>query len=201
MNFVKNNLFVAAAIAATLLLTANAPEGIAKKKASQTETKEVAAAVDTNGDPLVLMKTTKGDIQIRVFKKQAPITSANFLDLVNRGFYNGLSFHRYVKGFVIQGGDPTGTGNGNFTDPKTKKDRTIKLEKVAELNHDAPGMVAMARTSDPDSASCQFYFTLAAKPFLDNPPGYAVFGKVVSGLDTVMKLRAKDRMLKVSVVK
>src|SRR5688572_12129799 len=101
MNFGKEKMFVALAIAATLLMTANAPECIAKKKAKQTETQEAAPAVDTNGDPLVLLKTTKGDIQIRVFKKQAPITSANFLDLVERGFYNGLSFHRYVKDFVI----------------------------------------------------------------------------------------------------
>src|ERR1700761_7912031 len=67
-------------------------------------------------DPVVLLKTTKGDIKIKVFKKEAPITSNNFLDLVGRKFYDGLSFHRYEPGFVIQGGDPTGTGGGDFID-------------------------------------------------------------------------------------
>jgi peptidyl-prolyl cis-trans isomerase B (cyclophilin B) len=149
-------------------------------------------------DPVVLIKTTKGDVKIKVFKKQAPITANNFLDLVNRHFYDGLTFHRYEPGFVIQGGDPTGTGGGDFIDPKTHQARTIPLEKVPGLTHDAAGMVAMARTDNPDSASCQFYFTLAPAGFLDNPPGYAVFAKVVSGLDTVLKLRKGDKMLKVT---
>lgn len=152
-----------------------------------------------SGNPVVLVKTTKGDLKIKVYKGEAPITAGNFLDLVGRGFYNGLTFHRYEPGFVIQGGDPQGNGSGNFTDPKTGRYRFIQLEKNPNLNHDAPGTVAMARTNDPNSASCQFYITLAATPFLDNPPGYAVFGKVISGMDTVKKLRAGDRMIKLSV--
>jgi peptidyl-prolyl cis-trans isomerase B (cyclophilin B) len=159
----------------------------------------ISAESKADADPIVDIETTKGPIKIRVFKKEAPITSNNFLDLVNRHFYDGLSFHRYEPGFVIQGGDPTGTGGGNFRDPQTHKDRLIKLEKVPTLKHDAPGMVAMARTSDPNSASCQFYFTLKAAPFLDEPPGYAVFGKVVSGMENVLKLRAGDKMKKVKV--
>lgn len=166
------------------------------------------ASVNAAGDPIVLIKTTKGDIKIKVFAKEAPITGNNFLDLVNRHFYDGLTFHRYVPGFVIQGGDPTGQGNGDFIDPQTHRARTIKLEKIQTLRHDSPGIVAMARTNDPDSASCQFYITLAAVRNLDDPPGYAVFGKVVSGMDTVMKLRdseggahAPDKMLKVTVEK
>jgi cyclophilin family peptidyl-prolyl cis-trans isomerase len=160
---------------------------------------DAARAADAGEDPVVLIETTKGPIKVKVFKKEAPITSNNFLDLVGRHFYDGLTFHRYEPGFVIQGGDPTGTGSGNFKDPKTHQDRLIKLEKVPTLKHDAPGMVAMARTSEPNSASCQFYITLKATPFLDEPPGYAVFGKVVDGMDNVMKLRAGDKMTKVKI--
>jgi cyclophilin family peptidyl-prolyl cis-trans isomerase len=157
------------------------------------------AAGDQNADPIVTMVTNKGTIKIKLFKKETPITSGNFIDLVNRKFYDGVTFHRYEPGFVIQGGDPEGTGSGNFIDPQTKKTRHIKLEKVGSLKHDTAGMVAMARTSDPNSASCQFYFTLAPANFLDDPPGYAVFGKVVEGLDVVMKLRKGDKMTKVTV--
>lgn len=178
----------AALLAGGLGLAMNAPQQAAVAK---------AAAADT--DPIVLMKTTKGDIKIKIFKNEAPITSDNFLDLVHRHFYDGLTFHRYEPGFVIQGGDPTGTGGGNFVDPQTHQERHIKLEKVPSLRHDAAGMLAMARTDDPNSASCQFYFTLKPATFLDNPPGYAVFGKVVSGMDVVQALRKGDKMTQVSV--
>lgn len=150
-------------------------------------------------DPIVVMETSKGVIKIQVYKKEAPITSNNFLDLVKRNFYNGLGFHRYEPGFVIQGGCPRGDGTGNFTDPKTHQDRLIKLEKNKDLRHDQAGMVAMARTDNPDSASCQFYITLAPATFLDNPPGYAVFGKVVDGLPNALKLRKGDKMTKVFI--
>ena len=157
--------------------------------------------VASKTDPIVIIGTTKGPIKVVVFKKEAPVTSANFLDLVQRHFYDGLGFHRYVKDFVIQGGDPTGSGGGNFVDPQTHKDRHVKLEKKPNLQHNAAGVLAMARTQDPDSASCQFYITLAPANFLDNPPGYAVFGKVVEGLDNALKLRQGDKMTKVTLQK
>src|SRR5277367_628339 len=115
----------------------------------------------TGSDPTVVMETNKGIIKIRVYKNDAPITAANFLDLVQRGFYNGLTFHRYVPNFCIQGGDPQGNGQGGFTDPSTGRERTIKLETSPNLRHSEAGMLAMARSSNPDSASSQFYFTLA----------------------------------------
>ena len=155
-----------------------------------------AKAAQKNGDPIVIMDTTRGPIKIKIYKGEVPITANNFLDLVNRHFYDGLIFHRYEPGFVIQGGDPTGSGSGNFTDPQTHRDRLIPLEKKAGLTHDAAGVIAMARTSDPNSASCQFYFTLAPAGFLDNPPGYAVFGKVVEGLPNVLALRKGDKIKK-----
>jgi cyclophilin family peptidyl-prolyl cis-trans isomerase len=165
--------------------------------APQTKGQEVKRVAS---DPVVLIETTKGPIKLEIFKKEAPRTAENFLDLVKRGFYNGLSFHRYEPGFVIQGGDPNGNGSGDFVDPSTKRTRNIALEKNPDLRHNAAGILAMARSSDPNSASCQFYITLDRAEFLDNPPGYAVFGKVLEGLNSVKALRAGDKMLKVSLL-
>jgi len=141
-------------------------------------------------DRTVTFETTKGPITAQLFESQAPITTANFIGLVQRGFYDGLTFHRYVPGFVIQGGDPSGNGSGG-------SGKTIKLEVSPQLKHDSAGVLAMARTNDPDSATSQFYITLAPTPNLDM--GYAVFGRVTSGLDNVLALRAGDRMTKVTV--
>lgn len=150
-------------------------------------------------DPIVVMETNKGTIKIQIFKNDAPITSNNFLDLVQRNFYNGLTFHRYEPGFVIQGGDPNGNGSGGFIDPQTHQERRIPLEKIPTLKHNSAGVIAMARTQDPNTASSQFYFTLAPASFLDDPPGYAVFGKVVDGMAVVQQLRKGDKMTKVSI--
>lgn len=149
-------------------------------------------------DPIVVMETTKGTIKIQIAKTEAPVTSNNFLDLVQRGFYNGLGFHRYEPGFVIQGGDPKNNGTGGFIDPATKSERRIPLEVKPTLKHDTAGVIAMARSNDPNSASSQFYFTLGPASFLDMQ--YAVFGKVVDGLNVVQQLRQGDKMTKVSVL-
>ena len=135
-------------------------------------------------------ETTKGTVVAEIYEDTAPITAKNFIKLVEEGFYDGVVFHRYVQGFVVQGGDPTGTGSGG-------SGTTIPLEVHEDLIHDAPGMLSMARSSHPDSASSQFYFTLAAAPHLDM--SYAVFGKVTDGLDNVLALRQGDRMTKVSM--
>ena len=139
----------------------------------------------------VLMDTTKGPIKFELFEELAPLTTANFITLVESGFYNGLNFHRYEPGFVIQGGDPLGTGMGGSK-------HTIPLEVTAQLKHDGPGAVAMARSSDPSSASSQFYFTLRATPHLDM--GYAVFGKVTEGVENMQLLRVGDVMNRVTIV-
>jgi cyclophilin family peptidyl-prolyl cis-trans isomerase len=149
-------------------------------------------------NPTVEMDTTKGIIKVEVFQDNAPITSKNFLDLVQRGFYNGLIFHRYEPGFCIQGGDPQGTGRGGFVDPATGRERTITLEVTPKLRHSEAGVIAMARSNDPNSASSQFYFTLGPASFLDGQ--YAVFGKVVDGLAVVQELRKGDKMNKVFVL-
>ena len=144
-----------------------------------------------------IIETNKGTITAELYEDKAPITSANFIDLIDRGFYNGLKFHRYEPGFVIQGGDPRGNGTGDFTDPQTGRKRTIKLEVTPELKHGDAGALAMARSSDPNSASCQFYITLGPAAFLDM--NYAVFGRVVEGLDVAKQLRAGDSMTSVTL--
>ncbi len=149
-------------------------------------------------NPIVEMDTTKGVIKIEIFKEEAPITSNNFLDLVQRNFYNNLTFHRYEPGFCIQGGDPTGTGRGGIVDPNTQRERTIQLEVSPKLRHSEAGMLAMARSNNPDSASSQFYFTLGPASHLDG--GYAIFGKVIDGLSVVKELRKGDKMTKVFVL-
>ena len=141
-------------------------------------------------DRTVTFETTKGRITAQLFESQAPVTTANFIELAQRGFYDGLTFHRYVPGFVVQGGDPSGDGTGG-------SGKTIKLEVSPELKHDSAGVLAMARSQHPDSASSQFYFTLAPAPHLDH--GYAVFGRVTSGLDNVLALREGDRMTTVTM--
>ena len=154
----------------------------------------------TQNDPVIVMETTKGTIKVQLFLSDVAKTAGNFLDLVNREFYNGLVFHRYEPGFCIQGGDPKGTGTGGFVDPATGRERTIPLEvdaKNPRLKHDSAGVLAMARSDNPNSASSQFYFTLGPANFLDN--NYAVFGKVQDkdSLNVVMQLRKGDKMTKV----
>ena len=136
------------------------------------------------------LNTTQGVIKFELYEDLAPVTAQNFIDLAESGFYNGLSFHRYEPGFVIQGGDPIGNGTGSSS-------RTIPLEVTKALKHDSAGVVAMARSSDPNSASCQFYITLAAASFLDM--NYAVFGCVTEGLDNALKLRKGDKMTTVTI--
>lgn len=150
--------------------------------------------------------TDKGVIKVRLSDK-TPITTGNFIKLTQTNFYDGLTFHRVEPEFVIQGGDPQGNGTGG-------SDETIKLEipctdgttvvgQVASpsctpaIPHDRAGTISMARTSDPNSATSQFFITLAPTPFLDRQ--YAAFGYVVEGLDVVNKIAVGDKMNKVTV--
>jgi peptidyl-prolyl cis-trans isomerase B (cyclophilin B) len=125
----------------------------------------------------VLLSTNRGDIELELWPEMAPKHVANFLDLAYTGFYNGLTFHRVIPKFMIQGGDPTGTGGGNGP-------RRVPAEFNAK-KHEA-GVLSMARSSDPDSASCQFFIVHAASPHLDG--SYTAFGKCVSGFEVVDKI-------------
>lgn len=148
-------------------------------------------------DQYVLMNTTKGPITIRVYYSVVPYTAGNFLDLVSRGFYDGLIFHR-VEPQLIQGGDPNGNGTGDFIDPESGRRRNIKLQIDRRLSHNQPGIVAMARASDPNSASCQFYILKRAMPQFNGQ--YAVFGKVVRGLNSVYAMGRGDRIVSARIL-
>jgi peptidyl-prolyl cis-trans isomerase B (cyclophilin B) len=186
---IRKRLIAVMLMAAACLFVGGAADTVAATSSQKGKNKKMA-------QPKVTLETNKGTIVVELFTDEAPITAGNFLDLVKRGFYNGLTFHRYEPGFVIQGGDPRGTGTGGFVDPETNKERRIPLEVKPNLKHSAAGVVAMARSSEPNSASSQFYITLAPASFLDMK--YAVFGKVTQGLDVVQQLRVGDKMTKVT---
>jgi len=123
--------------------------------------------------------TTKlGTIVVKFFPDSAPMHVKNFISLAEAGFYNGTPFHRVIPGFMIQGGDPTGTGTGG-------PGYTIPAEFSNTRKHVA-GILSMARTSDPNSAGSQFFIMAAAYPSLDGQ--YSIFGEVTEGLDVVQKI-------------
>jgi peptidyl-prolyl cis-trans isomerase B (cyclophilin B) len=172
------------------------------------------------GKATVVMTVNGSPITIEVDGINAPITAGNFVDLVQKGVYDGLAFHRVVRDpepFVVQGGDPQSKdpnfpanrlGTGGYVDPETGTERRIPLE-ITPQGADSPiysrtlggarpqlqhrlGAVAMARSQMPDSASSQFYFTLADLAFLDG--NYAVFGYVTDGFDVVNQIQQGDRI-------
>jgi peptidyl-prolyl cis-trans isomerase A (cyclophilin A) len=122
--------------------------------------------------------TTAGTFKVELYEDKAPVTTKNFIDLANKGFYNGTIFHRVIEGFMIQGGDPQGTGRGG-------PGYTIKDEFHKELRHTGPGILSMANAG-PNTGGSQFFITLAATPWLDNK--HAVFGEVKDGFDVVQKI-------------
>ncbi|MDY7092437.1 MAG: peptidylprolyl isomerase [Acidobacteriota bacterium] len=135
------------------------------------------------------IKTDKGDIRIALFPDQAPLTVANFVNLAQRGYYDGVVFHRVVPNFVIQGGDPTGSGSGG---PGYR----FQDEFSPELKHDGPGILSMANAG-PGTNGSQFFITHNATPHLDGR--HSVFGKVESGQDVVDAIRQGDKMVKVTI--
>ncbi len=140
------------------------------------------------GTSEAVIETTQGTIVFKFFPDVAPKTVENFIALARKKFYDGLTFHRVVPGFVIQGGDPSGDGTGG-------PGYSIKAEFSSRPHLE--GTVAMARSNDPDSAGSQFYICLGPQPFLDRK--YTVFGQVTSGLDAVHKIKVGDVMTKVTV--
>nr|WP_304441693.1 peptidylprolyl isomerase [Cellvibrio sp. PSBB006] len=149
----------------------------------------VSSLVAAQQNPQVSLKTDLGTIVIELYPKEAPITVANFLAYVDSKFYDGTIFHRVIPGFVVQGGGM----NFEFAGKATRD--PIKNESNNGLKNDYKTL-SMARTNDPDSATSQFFINLRANPSLDakeNKPGYAVFGKVVEGMDVVEKIVAEPR--------
>lgn len=155
------------------------------------------------GSETAVIKTSKGDIVVELYGKDAPIHVGNFVELVQKGFYNDTKFHRYEPGFVIQGGDPqtkdatskevadqVASGQSMFGTGGPGYQIKGEFDPAQNPNKHVEGALGMARSQSPDSAGSQFYFTLAATPFLDSQ--YTVFGKVTEGLDVVKALRVGD---------
>jgi len=133
-------------------------------------------------DTRITLHTTAGDIDATIFSDKAPITSANFLNLAKRGYYNNVAFHRVVDGFMLQGGDPTESGRGGpgykFADEFDKS-----------LRHNKPGIFSMANAG-PGTNGSQFFVTHVPTQFLDDR--HSVFGEVTKGMDIVLKITGKN---------
>ncbi|MCL6472425.1 MAG: peptidylprolyl isomerase [Firmicutes bacterium] len=167
-----------------------------ERKESSEQASKSQDSLDTSKKQYAVIETNKGRIVFQLFSHKAPNTVKNFIKLANSGFFNGIKWHRYEPGFVIQGGDPNSRDNDPSNDGFGGPGYTIK----AEIN-DAPhlrGTVAMAHNAKSiDSAGSQFYICLSDQPRLDGQ--YTVFGQVTEGMDVVDQIRVGDVMNKVYI--
>jgi cyclophilin family peptidyl-prolyl cis-trans isomerase len=175
-------------LAATLAFAGAAIADEARPAAPKAEAKPAAAKPAEN--PRVLIKTSMGDITVELFQKEAPVTVKNFLDYVDEKFYDGTIFHRVISGFMIQGG-------GFDKNLRQKGTRNAIENEATNGMKNKRGTLAMARTMDPHSATSQFFINVVDNPSLDfsSPAdgrtwGYAVFGRVVEGMDVVDAIKA-----------
>src|SRR5262245_8382622 len=168
---------LALALAAPVLASENPP--------TQTQKSQGAPKMESKANhPVAVLETSMGTITIELLPELAPEHVKNFIELANSGFYNGTKFHRVIPGFMIQGGDPNsktpdvaswGTGSG----PRMLKAEFSPADKASHVR----GMVSMARSNDPNSASCQFFIVQSDSTFLDAK--YSIFGKVTTGMEVV----------------
>ena len=150
-------------------------------------------------NPTVTLKTNQGDIVIQLYPKKAPLAVKNFIGLAKKGYYNGVIFHRVIRGFMIQGGDPTGTGRGG----QSIYGKVFKNEYAPNLTFDRPYLLAMANRG-PNTNGSQFFITVAPTPWLNG--GYTIFGEVIKGKEVVDKINSTptgmgDRPLQKQVIK
>jgi len=158
--------------------------------AAQADTKSVTKKAMKKGENLmVIIETSKGVIKGELFGDKVPVTVANFVNLAKRGYYDGLKFHRVIGDFMVQGGDPTGTGRGG---PGYK----FEDEFDTSLKHDTPGVFSMANAG-PNTNGSQFFITHVPTPHLDQR--HSVFGKVVEGQDVVNSIAQGDVMTKITI--
>lgn len=137
-------------------------------------------------NPIVVLETSEGTVRAELFADKAPSTVENFVDLVRQGYYDGIIFHRVIKDFMVQTGDPTGTGRGGRADKGLPKKKLMD-EFHPQLRHDKPGTFSMANAG-PNTGDTQIFITTVATPWLDNK--HAVFGVVTDGLDIVKKIES-----------
>jgi peptidyl-prolyl cis-trans isomerase B (cyclophilin B) len=149
----------------------------------------LASAASAAGKLTATIQTNKGAIEIELTPDQTPVTVANFVNLAQHGYYNGISFHRVIPDFMIQGGDPTGTGAGG---PGYR----FEDEFDPSLKHDGPGVLSMANAG-PGTNGSQFFITHVATPWLNGK--HSVFGKVIKGQDVVNSIKQGDKIEKVTI--
>ena len=186
MKTMKKNLFVFLTLAAALLLCA-----CGKTQPAETTAAQETPAATSGGDSSPSQQLRHAEITVRDYgtikleldASVAPITVENFVKLAQSGFYDGLTFHRIMDGFMIQGGDPDGNGTGG-SDEKIKGEFS-KNGVPNPISH-VKGVISMARSNDPDSASSQFFITVADSTFLDG--SYAAFGRVTEGMEVAEKI-------------
>jgi peptidyl-prolyl cis-trans isomerase B (cyclophilin B) len=165
--------------------------GLALVLAANLPTTKAQDSMNESINPIrVVIKTNQGDISATLFADQTPITAANFLNLAKRGYYNGLSFHRVIKDFMIQGGDPDGTGAGG-------PGYTFEDEFVPALKHSKPGLLSMANRG-PATNGSQFFITHVPTPWLDGK--HTVFGEVTSGQDIVDRIAQGDKITAIEIL-
>lgn len=167
------------AVAAGLLVSCAGPGG-AVRVASEPKKEE---AVQKKGRPYAVIETSMGTITCRLFPDKAPKACENFILLAGKGYYDGVIFHRVIENFMIQGGDPTGTGRGGASAWGT----AFEDEFDPSLVHDREGMLSMANAG-PNTNGSQFFITLAPTPWLNNR--HTIFGEVVDGMDVVKRIAA-----------
>ncbi len=165
---------------------------------------EKAASKVNTENPVVVLQTNQGDIVLELYPKVAPKAVKNFIELSKKGYYDGLIFHRVIKGFMIQGGDPTGTGRGG----ESIYGGVFDNEYAPNVVFDKPGILAMANAG-PNTNGSQFFITVAPTPWLNG--GYTIFGRVIRGMDVVHKIEAiktargdrpvQDQVMKKVIVK
>ena len=131
--------------------------------------------------PVAVLETNAGTIELKLYPKKSPLAVENFTGLIKKGYYNGVIFHRVIKGFMIQGGDPTGTGRGG----ESIWGKVFKNENSPNLVFDKPFILAMANAG-PNTNGSQFFITTAKTPWLNG--GYTIFGEVTKGKDAVRKI-------------
>lgn len=179
----KRTVIMMLFVAATLVLTAcggaqSAPPAANPPAQNNAPVAEPAKQTPAQANSIAKFETTKGNFTVELFEDKTPVTAKNFIDLANKGFYNGTLFHRVIDNFMIQGGDPQGNGTGG-------PGYTIPDEFHPSLKHTGPGLLSMANRG-PNTGGSQFFITLAPTPWLDNK--HAIFGKVIEGLDVVQKI-------------
>ncbi len=134
-----------------------------------------------NKAPVAVLETSAGTIELKLYPQKSPLAVENFIGLIKKGYYNGVIFHRVIKGFMIQGGDPTGTGRGG----ESIWGKAFKNENSPNLVFNKPFLLAMANAG-PNTNGSQFFITTAKTPWLNG--GYTIFGEVIKGQEVVRKI-------------